>query len=156
MKCWQPERRCGRNQLAKTEIMSFRPLRLSGVILYHATPSENVDSIFSHGLLAGEYCGGWPRSQHSNRMECGYRFLALEKRGAEDHSRNGLFIILEFEYSGLVAEFTGKPGRFERKMGADCLAAHQEFDAVLYVEGCNTELMFRADRPALKPVRRLL
>ncbi len=76
----------------------------------------------------------------------------MEKRGAEDHSSNGLFVILEFEYSGLVAEFTGKPGRFERKMGAECLASHQEYDAVLFVEGGNTELMFRADRPTIKPI----
>lgn len=132
----------------KMIMMSFRPLRLSDVVLYHATPAEYVDSICMHGLLAGV-----SRPQHSNQMESGYRFLAMERRGAEDHSKNGRFVILEFKYSGLVAEFTGKPGRFERKMGAECLATYQEYDAVLFVEGCNTELMFRADRPLLKPIR---
>ncbi len=134
--------------------MSFKPRQLFDTILYHATPAENVDSICKHGLLASKNCGGWSHSQHSNLIECGYRFLALEKRGAEAHSRNGLFVILEFEYSGLVAEFTGKLGRFERRMGVECLATRQEYDAVLFVEGCNTELMFHADRPALKPIRR--
>lgn len=129
----------------KEIMMSFRPLQLSDVILYHATPVKNVASICVQGLRAHA-----ATRQHSNQMESDYRFLSLEKRGAEDHSQNGLFVILEFEYSGLVAEFTGKSGQFERRMGAECLAAHPEYDAVLFVEGCNTEL-FRADEPVLKP-----